>query len=402
MTTYSPLEELIPYLYGVLGTLMFFKRFLFCVICTLVLTHRCYAAASIENISDDFKQYFEKTLKKNNVPGGAFIIVHGDQVVKVGTYGQRKKNGKEPIDANTVFRLASVSKTFAGTVASQLVHEHKLSWQQPITDYVPTLTLQDETQAKQITIGHIIGQSSGFMPNSYDNLINANVSMKKILPMFSKLTLMCNPGICYSYQNVAFSFIEQVIEQQSGQQYDALIQERIFTPLDMETASIGHQAFMETPNRAEPHIKTARGFKKVRVKPNYYQLASAAGVNASITDMGKWLIASMGLKPEIISDCVIEDITTPGIKTTKELKRREWHRHLNDAHYGKGWRVYEFDGEPLIYHAGWVSGYVTEVAYSPDLKIGMAILINAESRDIAKLGARFWSQVFKQYDKQQN
>ncbi len=383
---------------------MFFKRLFSCVIAIYTVTHCSYLAATpIENISDDFEQFFDNTLKKNKVPGGAFVIVHGDDVVKVGTYGQRQKGGKAPITPDTVFRLASVSKTFAGTAASQLVHEHNLSWQQPITTYQPSFSLQDKAQAKQITIGHIIGQSSGLMPNSYDNLINANVKMPKILPMFSKLSLMCSPGVCYSYQNVAFSFIEQVIEQQSGQEYGSLIQERFFTPLAMETASVGYDAFMETENRAEPHVKTANGFQKVKVKPNYYQLAPAAGVNASITDMSKWLIASMGLKPTVINKGVIEDITTPGVKTTKELRRREWRGHLSDAHYGKGWRVYEFNGEPLIYHAGWVSGYVAEVAYSPELKIGMAILINAESRDMAKLGARFWDQVFKQYaDKKAN
>ena len=78
-----------------------------------------------------------------------------------------------------------------------------------------------------------------------------------------------------------------------------------------------------------------------------------------------------------------------------ELRRREWKAYLDDAHYGKGWRIYEFEGRQLIYHAGWVAGYVAEIAYSPELNLGMAMLMNGESRVIAELGANYWHQVFE-------
>ncbi|QYJ99769.1 serine hydrolase domain-containing protein [Shewanella psychrotolerans] len=354
----------------------------------------CVDASQYHTVSDDFKQQFQKRLKKNKVPGGAFVIVEGDKIVNLGTFGKRHKGGDEKINADTVFRLASVSKTFAGTLASLLVHEHKLSWQQPITTYLPAFSLAPPAKSTEITLGHVIGQSTGLMPNSYDNLINANIKFDDILPKFADLTPMCDPGVCYSYQNVAFSFIEQAIEQQSGQRYEQVINQRLFEPLDMKTASVGFDAFNQVSNRAEPHIKTRFGFKQVKVKPNYYQLLPAAGVNASITDISKWLIANMGHRQDVISSRVIEDVTTPGVRTTKELRRREWKAYLDDAHYGKGWRVYDFQGHPLIYHAGWVAGYVTEIAYSPELNVGMAMLLNGESRVIAELGAYFWHDLF--------
>ncbi len=164
----------------------------------------------------------------------------------------------------------------------------------------------------------------------------------------------------------------------------------------MDTASIGMDAFLASNNRASPHIKTRSGFKKVKVKPNYYQVEPAAGVNASITDISKWLIANLGNNPKVLSPQLLHEIKEPGVRTRKELRRREWRTHLNDAHYGKGWRVYDFEGEELVYHAGWVAGYVAEIAYSPRLKIGMAMLLNGESRVIAELGSDFWSKVITQ------
>ncbi|MDR8523760.1 serine hydrolase domain-containing protein [Shewanella fidelis] len=377
---------------------MFLKPMLFVSTLSLgaVLPFQQAFASQYTPVADKFKSQFHLQLKKHKVPGGSFVIVDTDKVIKLSSYGKRKKGGTQNVNANTVFRLASVSKTFAGTLASMLVEEEKLDWQQPIVNYLPEFTLANKAQADSITLEHVIGHSTGLMPNSYDNLINSNVKMAKIINKFDELTPICKPGICYGYQNVAFSFIETAIEKQTDLSYEELIQQRIFSPLNMNSASIGFSAFEQTQNRAEPHIKTKHGFKQVKVKPNYYQLASAAGVNASINDMSKWLIANLGQNPEVLSASIIEDVTTPGVKTTRELRRRDWRQYLDKAHYGKGWRVYEFNGRPLIYHAGWVAGYVAEISYSPELNIGMAMLLNGESRVIAELSSNFWRDTFKQ------
>lgn len=369
-------------------------------IATLLPNTAAYASTSeYKVLADNFKHNFHSKMKANKVPGGAFVIVEGDTILKLSTYGKRTKGGSKNVNSETVFRLASVSKTFAGTLASMLVQEHKLDWKQPVISYIPEFDLADKQAAKQINLGHIIGHSTGLWPNSYDNLINANVKMPKIISKFDELTPMCSPGVCYGYQNVAFSFIQTAIETQTHQNYAELLQRRIFTPLKMSSASVGYDAFQNTKNRAEPHVKTKSGFKKVKVKPNYYQLAPAAGVNASISDMSKWLMANLGQNPSVISESVLKDVTTPGVKTTRELRRRDWRAYLDSAHYGKGWRVYEFEGRPLIYHAGWVAGYVAEISYSPELNIGMAMLLNGESRVIAKLSSQYWRDVFKQADK---
>ncbi|WP_394205269.1 serine hydrolase domain-containing protein [Shewanella waksmanii] len=356
-------------------------------------------ATTYTDISDRFKANFHQQLRANKVPGGAFVIVKDDKIIKLSTYGKRKKGGDLNVNADTVFRLASVSKTFAGTLATMLVQEGKFSWNEPVYKYVPDFTLANPDKGRTINLGHVIGQSTGLMPNSYDNIINANGKLEKIIPKFSKLTPMCSPGKCYSYQNIAFSLIQQPIETSTGKSYESLVEERIFSPLKMTSASIGIDNFLATKNRAEPHVKTKSGFRQVKVKSNYYQLAPAAGVNASISDISKWLMANMGHRPDVLSPLLLSEITEPGVRTRKELRRRDWRQYLDNAHYGKGWRVYDFNGKELIYHAGWVAGYVAEIAYAPELNLGMAILLNGESRVIAELGSQFWSEAFEKYEK---
>ena len=192
-------------------------------IATLLPNTAAFASTSkYKVLADNFKHNFHSKMKANKVPGGAFVIVEGDTILKLSTYGKRTKGGSKNVNSETVFRLASVSKTFAGTLASMLVQEHKLDWKQPVISYIPEFDLADKQAAKQINLGHIIGHSTGLWPNSYDNLINANVKMPKIISKFDELTPMCSPGVCYGYQNVAFSFIQTAIEAQTHQNYAEL------------------------------------------------------------------------------------------------------------------------------------------------------------------------------------
>jgi beta-lactamase class C len=171
------------------------------------------------------------------------------------------------------------------------------------------------------------------------------------------------------------------------------VNQRIFLPLQMHNASVGMGAFLAARNRAQPHTKINGEWKSGEVKPNYYRALPAAGVNASANDLGKWLIAQMGYKPEVIPPQLIDEVTQARVRTQKDLHRKYWRDHLQDAHYGLGWRIYRVKGEELFYHAGWVQGFVAEIAYSKSRQIGLAILLNAESNVIGDIGSGFWAQL---------
>ena len=141
------------------------------------------------------------------------------------------------------------------------------------------------------------------------------------------------------------------------------------------------------------HVKVRGKWKRTKVKQGYYNLLPAAGVNASISDMGKWLIAQMGGNPDILSANVLSTLTEKQIRTKNQTRRREWRNFIKDAHYGLGWRIYQFGGEELIYHSGWVSGFRADISFSQGRDIGLVILLNAESSVINEMSTRFWSEV---------
>lgn len=347
-----------------------------------------YAADKWHDIAKDYETFFRQLIADRNYPGAAFAIVSRDQLLHVVTVGHTTSAGKRPIDAQTTFRIASVSKTFAAEVVGLLVEEGSLEWEDPITRYIADFNINGDTS--KIRIQHLLGQSSGLIPHAYDNLLEHGKSMETIWQKMSDLDFICEPGACYGYQNSLFSLVEPLVKEVTSQPYETVLEQRIFKPLGMHNASVGYQAFIDNPNHAEPHARRKGRWKTVDVQPNYYQAAPAAGVNASILDMGKWVQAQLGNTPEVLSDEMISSLFKPRIRTRREMYRKQWKNLLDSAHYGLGWRIYQLGDERLIYHGGWVSGFRADVAFSPQNDIGIVVLLNAESSGINELTTRFW------------
>jgi len=375
--------------------------------------------SSANNVTQ-FKQRFSAQVKQQfkqySIPGGAYVIVQNKKIIAMDNFGHTDKAKSHDVDNNTVFRLASVSKTFAATITTMLAQEKQLNLSDPITKYVPHFALAINGAAQKIQLKHLLSHSSGLMPNAYDNLLHENWPMEKIIGRFDRITPICQPEKCYGYQNIAYGLLQPAIEASQSKNYATLLQERVFTPLNMTHASVGIDVYKEQENTAKPHIlrkrintgkKDSQGnaikkyiWRTVKVEPDFYKVATAAGVNASITDLAKWLIANLGYKPEVLSSSLLTELTTPRIKTKKDLRRHFWRDHLTDAHYGYGWRIYQFNGYPIIYHSGWVAGFRADIGYSPELDIGFAIVINAESNAISKISSQFWLQASNLFDKQ--
>jgi beta-lactamase class C len=381
-----------------------------CIILSIFVLPFSYAS-NLVDFNKTFSVNFASELEKYSIPGGAYAIVKNNTIVAIETFGHIDKAKSQKINADTVFRLASVSKPFAATITTMLANDQQLDLSDPITKYIPDFVLSEKGAAEKIQLKHLLSHSAGLIPNAYDNLLHENWSMEKIIGRFDRIRPICKPAECYGYQNIAYGFLQSAIEASQPKSYSTLLNERIFSPLNMTNASVGIDVFLEQENTAKPHIlkkriktnkmdmegKAIRQYiwRTVKVEPDFYKVETAAGINASVTDLAKWLIANLGHKPEVLSVDLLNELTTPRIKTKKDLRRKYWKEHLIDAHYGYGWRIYEFKDYPIIYHSGWVAGFRADIGYSPDLDIGFAVFINAESNVINKISSQFWTEAPK-------
>ena len=126
----------------------------------------------------------------------------------------------------------------------------------------------------------------------------------------------------------------------------------------MYTATYGRDGLEDSTSWARPHIRNRGRWTAVRPKETYYRVPPAAGVNASIRDLSMWLRAQLGQAPDVLSPSILATTRTPQVHTPGETRASPWRRErVRDAHYALGWRIYDYAGHQLVYHAGAVQGY---------------------------------------------
>ncbi|AQQ01849.1 serine hydrolase [Pseudoalteromonas aliena] len=340
-----------------------------------------------------YGRYVEKKLKSKGIPGAALSIVNTKNRDYIHTMGLTKVPNGKKVNAHTRFRLASVSKTFAGSLAAQLAAEGLLKLDSPISEYIPDF--KNTNYKNNLKVFHILSHSSGLVPNAYDNLIESPMSYPDIVQQLLNIEPICKPGRCYGYQNVMFSLINEVILKSTDRSYTSWLTDTIFSPLKMADASLGYNAMVKDRNYALPHVRGKKRWYSTKLKKNYYKVGPAAGINASASDMAIWLKAQLGQYPDVLSLDALAIQTRPYTSTKKERHRRVWKKYLEDTFYGLGWRIYNYADEILYYHSGWVQGYRSDLVVFPHLNVGFSLIINAETGAINELTTEFINRLLE-------
>lgn len=336
-------------------------------------------AIDISKFLQTYSDYFQMQFDSLHSVGGAMTIVYNGQVVFAKPYGVKKRGTCDSVNLHTRFRLASVSKGFAGVLAVKMAEREVIDLDTPIITYLPSLHLSKQYNQEHVTLRHVLSQSSGLLGYSFDPYVESGLSYNHIYQKLYVAKIDAKPGERYAYQNVIFSLLDTVLQLQTGRTYGDLMKENIFLPLGMKDASVGFVDFVDSKNFAYPHkmlsAKTLT-YKICDLNNRYYCTAPAAGVNASISDMGQWLKAILGYAPMVVSNRVRKEIGTPYV-TIPTKNSKYWGSGLQSKDYGLGWRVFTYKGDTLLYHGGYVQGYRSEVVVWKDKHIAMAMLLNS-------------------------
>lgn len=333
-------------------------------------------------IGSNFPSRFEKEHVLpliEQTPGGALIVVANGEVVLERVYGVRQEKSVDPVTTETLFRIASLSKTFAAAAASMLVEDTSLTWHTPLQANLTHLRFKDSNYGRSINLMHLMSQTTGLMPHAYTNLIEENMSYQRIINRLHKVDFICAPGECYGYQNVVFSLVGDLVETATDMDYPKYVSAKIFEPLEMERASFGHSSFINDANHAAPHVWTGREWRAIRPTHHYYKVPPAAGVNASISDMREWLLAQVGLKPEVLDDGMLSKMHQGVVKTSRQQAHYPYKKALGAIYYGLGWRVFDYGDETgFVHHGGYVRGMRSEMVFHRESRTGMVFLTNSE------------------------
>lgn len=323
-----------------------------------------------------YAQFIQSEIQRTQTPGAAVVIVKDSTVVFMQGFGVKALHSRDSVDTHTLFRIGSLSKGFAGILTALLEQENYLSLDDPLIKYLPDFQLNSPEQTKRIQLKHVLSHSTGLPYHTYTNLIETGADIPTISKLFRTVKLVGNEGEVFSYQNAAFSLIEEVIHKAYGKSYAKTIREKLFAKAGMKDASTSFEALTAASNKAYPHDGFDSTWIRTDITKKYYNAIAAGGINASISDMGQWLLLLLGNRPDIIQQSTLNKAFTPIIKTNNE--RRFFKAWVGDkeAFYGLGWRILHTPQDTIIYHGGYVNSYKGEIALQQSTGIGVCILMN--------------------------
>lgn len=325
----------------------------------------------------EYEHEVRTLMQRTNFPGAAIAIVKDSTILYTEGFGLRSTQKKDSINEHTVFRLASVSKCFASFLTGILVEEGKLQWNDPVVKYATDFALSDADHTQEITITHVLSHTTGLPYHTYTNMVEEGLPLNELLGKLKDIKIAAPLGVEYSYQNVAYSVISDVVQGATGLSYEKQMAAKVFQPLGMNDASMDYASFVNNDNIAQPHRMARKRWAPASINNTYYNVAPAGGINASISDMAKWMVALLGEREKVISHETMGHLYKPVVSARSKNRNYLRMERGGKSYYGLGWRILHYPTDTLVYHGGYVTGYRSEVAFDPHDRIAICILANA-------------------------
>jgi len=353
-----------------------------------------YKPSGFDSLIFSFDEHIRHLVDSMKSPGASIAIVYKGEIVLLKGYGIRKMGGDDSIDIHTAFRIGSVSKGFAAVLTGILENEGYVSWDDKVKKYLPDFTMKDTISASMLTIRHILSQTSGFPEHTYTDRLDNGFSYEDIKGALANVSLCARPGQIYSYQNVVYSLIGDVLQNATGIDYNSLLRQKIFDPLQMRESSTDFATFNNTPNTAYPHLASGKTWRAKAKNDRYYSASPASGINASASDMAQYLLGLTGYYPQVIPLKTIHDISTASIRTPRKYGYRVNWTSLDKTFYGLGWRIFQFHQHNVVYHGGYVEGFRTEIAFDPVQSIGIVVMFNSNTPAASRCVPDFFGRYY--------
>ncbi|HOC16916.1 MAG TPA: serine hydrolase [Vicinamibacterales bacterium] len=334
-----------------------------------------------------FDAFVGRVMKTFEVPGLSVAIVKdADTFVK--GYGVRKLGEPAPVDAGTLFGIASNTKVFTAAALGLLVEEGKLQWDGRVIDYLPWFQMYDPYVTRELTIRDLLVHRSGlglgagdllwWPPSTYDR--------KQIAARLRHIKPVAGFRTAYAYDNVLYLIAGEVIEAISGQSWEDFVGSRLLAKAGMKGSNLKHSDAALAGNVAATHarvegiVRPITPFLSDNTNP-------AGGINSSAEDMAKWVrvLLAKGALPDgtrLFSEATWRQLTTlvtpvPIGSVPQELAAIS--PSFNG--YALGLGVRDYRGEKLLTHTGGLPGYVSRVAWIPSRQLGVVVLTNQESSE---------------------
>ncbi len=227
-------------------------------------------------------------LDSAGVPGLSWAVVHGGATVAAGGAGLRRVGDAGPVDADTVFQLASISKPLGATVVAREVGAGRVSWDSRMRDLLPWFALSDADSTERLTVGDLYAHRSGLPDHAGDKLEELGYSQREVLQRL-RLLPVSPLRTQYAYTNAGLTAAAVGVARAAGLEWAELSRRNLYAPLGMARTTSVHAEFMRQSNRATGHVPAEGGGWQPGPGLNPDAQSAAGGASSSARDMARWM-----------------------------------------------------------------------------------------------------------------
>jgi CubicO group peptidase (beta-lactamase class C family) len=308
-------------------------------------------------------------MKEYGVPGVALGIVHNG-TVSIRELGVTNVEDSIPVNAHTVFPIASISKTFAATAMMRLVEQGKVDLRAPVRTYLPEFRVRDEAVSRDVTVWHLLTHLGGW-EGQVSGPDRGTETLKNFVGTITDLMQVAPPGAAWSYNNAGFSIAGRVIEQVTGTSINRALRDLVFQPLGLEHAGTTAGDFIV--NRfAAGH--TTRDGKPTLNRPFTPSVSvTAGGVGLCMTDLLAYARFHMGDGTASDGQRILKR------ESLEQLRTPQAHKQANDDDIGLGWHLRSVGPIRTASHGGTLGGHILLLEIVPERNFAIAILTNSST-----------------------
>ena len=312
---------------------------------------------------DDIDDYLAAQMRWQQIPGLSLAVVKSGTLMKAQGYGFANLETHTPANAETAFKLGSLSKQFLASAILLLAQDGKLDLATPVAKYLP-----DAPPAWQaITVRHLLSHTSG-LPREFPEFDPFKPqSDADMLKSVATLPLRFPPGEKWEYSNIGYYALAEIIQNVSGQPWSEFIAARLIAPAGM-TATRTTTASL-VPHRASGYAGRGRELQNA---PDWPVVRPSGAFLSTVLDLAKWDAA-------LSSNTILNDAARVALWTPVTLNNGTTHP------YGFGWFVDAPNGHRRIHHDGGLPGFVADFERFPDDALTVIVLANRENRDLRDL-----------------
>ena len=334
----------------------------------------------------------QKQIDQNAVPGLAIAVVFQDKVVYAKGFGVRDVNTKAPVDADTVFQLASVSKPIGSTVVAELVGEGKITWDSKLSALDPTFEMFDPWVTREITVRDMYAHRSGLPDHAGDLLEDLGFTRTEILFRLRYQRPDSSFRSHYAYTNFGMTEGAIAAVKPYRLEWEEACAQKLYKPLGMTSTSSRYADFIARQNKALGHVLVdGKWLQKFKRDPDAQ--SPTGGVSSSVNDVAKWIRLQLANGKFDGKQIVSE-------KPLAETHRPEMLTGFNPftnmpTFYGLGWNVsYDQQGRLRLNHSGGFDlGAATFVNLVPAEQLGIVVLTNGRPMGIAEALGTIFSDI---------